>query len=132
MPQKLRHNTLIIAGRWNRTKLLKIIVKQLKHEAYSIPKVLGAATSQYMKAIYLEQGKVISITITYIQIHIPITGSKHHANDAAALKQEWSTAQLNTTSSQIPVRCKLENLQDVNWHRDGPFISLAIFVEGLL
>lgn len=66
-----------------------------------------------MKAIYLEQGKELSTIITCTQIHIPITGSRHHASDAAALKQELSTAQLNTAPSQNPVRCKSENYQTV-------------------
>lgn len=38
LPQKSRYNTFIMAGRWNRIKLLKVIVKQLKHEAYSFQK----------------------------------------------------------------------------------------------
>lgn len=42
MPQKLRYNTFIITGRWNRIQLLKIIVKQLKTWTVLIPKELDA------------------------------------------------------------------------------------------
>lgn len=42
-------------------------------------------------------------------IYIPM-GSKH-ACHAAGLKQARQTAQLNTASSQLPVRCMLENSQ---------------------